>query len=79
MYSNDARDKLMAALNHDWPDHDQEFSASYIDACGKWFASLSNSDRMAASSARAAFNRGDEAGAEKLAAALPSAPKLPTS
>ena len=75
--SNGAADKLETCLNHDWPDHDKDYPCGYIEACASWFAGLSNSDRMLATVAVAAINRGDEAEALKVASALPAAPKFP--
>jgi len=75
MNSNDPRDKLMATLNHDWPD--QDFPPKYREACRRWFIGLSSRQRKAAIVARAAFNKGDEPEAKRIIAALPPAPNFP--
>jgi hypothetical protein len=63
--SDNPRDKLRAAVSHDWPDADQDFPASYIVACREWYAAMAASDKALAEVARATFEKGDEAGAEK--------------
>jgi hypothetical protein len=70
-------DKLHAVVNRYWPDEGKVFSATYTDACQRWYEGLSGSDRAVAILAAATFQKGDEAGAERMAAALPAAPKLP--
>lgn len=75
--SDDSAHKLKAALINDWADPDQRSSTWYIAECMQWFASLSGPDRLAAAAAGVAFYKGDKAGALKLAATLPAAPKCP--
>ncbi len=43
--SDNPRDKLKAALNHDRPDND--LGADYREACAAWFAGLSERERAA--------------------------------
>jgi hypothetical protein len=43
--SDNPRDKLQAALNHGRPDLDDDPSADYREACGEWFAGLSEPDK----------------------------------
>jgi hypothetical protein len=70
-------DKLQAAINHDWDDPDRVFAASYIEACAQWFDQLSRRQRNIAAFAVSVFYDGSTTAAEKIAAALPSAPKFP--
>lgn len=72
-----ATDKLQAAINHDWPDADQDFPPDYVAACRAWYAALSAGDKATAEVVRATFEKGEEAEAEKLAASLPAAPAFP--
>jgi len=72
-----AAHKLQAALVHGWHDLDRGFPASYVEACQRWFAALSDGDRCIADAAVAAFERYDETEAEKIAARLPTAPRCP--
>jgi hypothetical protein len=37
--SNETRDKLQAAINHDWGDPNGKYPAEYLRACAQWFAS----------------------------------------
>jgi len=71
--SDDPTGKLQAAINHDWPDHDDDPGEPYC----AWFARLSEGERWRLARARAAFERCAEAKAEQLAAALPPAPVFP--
>jgi hypothetical protein len=75
--SNDTAHKLHAALYHEWPSSDGVFLNRYRDALKLWFTGLSPSDKMVTKVARAAFDRGEDAEAEKAAAALPPAPVCP--
>ena len=75
--SNDTAHKLHAALYHEWPSKDGYFLTGYRDALKLWFMALPPSDKMVTKIARAAFDRGDDAGALKAAAALPPAPVCP--
>jgi hypothetical protein len=77
MISNDVRDKMQAAMLHDWPDAEKRFPPRYVEACGRWFAALSEADSVIAVAVRTAFDRGDEKQARKIAAALPPAPRRP--
>jgi hypothetical protein len=69
--------KLQAVLLHGWHAPDREFPVSCIEACQRWFATLSEEDRCLADAAVAAFERYDESEAEKIAARLPTAPNCP--
>ena len=75
--SNDTAHKLHAALYHEWPSADGFFLTGYRDALDHWFTALTPGDKRATTNARAAFDRGDDAGASKAAAALPPAPVCP--
>ena len=75
--SDDPRDKLQAVLHHAAPDPDDNVSADYRDACGKWFAGLSGAHRSVAERILEVYGDGNETKAEWLAATLPPAPKFP--
>jgi len=75
----DSADKLQAALNHDWLDPYKDCPAEYLTACREWYAALSASDKTVVAVARATFEKSDVKEAEKIAAALPIAPKFPLS
>ena len=75
--SDDAKDKLAAALNHAHADTDGDLGAEYREACRAWFAALTPRERTTASAARAAYRRGTVWDAEELARELPPAPKRP--
>ena len=62
-----AAHKLQAASVHGWHDLDGTFPASYVEACHRWFAVLSEDDPRIADAAVAAFERYDETEAEKIA------------
>jgi hypothetical protein len=70
---------LQAAINHHWDDSDRAFAPSYIEACAMWFAGLSMRQRNIAALAVGVFDDGSTAAAEKIAEALPPAPKFPLS
>jgi hypothetical protein len=75
--SDDPRDKLQAALNHSGPDPDDDLSADYRDACGKWFAGLSEPDKSIVARISEAYGDGNEAKVDWLALQLPPAPRCP--
>lgn len=75
--SDDAKDKLAAALNHAHEDTDGDLGAEYREACRAWFAASAPRERATASAARAAYRRGTVSDAEDLARELPPAPKRP--
>lgn len=72
-----AAHKLQAALIQGWHDLGKDFPAPYVEACQRWFASLSEEDRCIAEAAVGAFERYDETEAERIAARLPAAPRCP--
>ena len=74
--SSEPADKLRACLSHGWPESEEDLPPSYISACARWFAELSVSNRIIAQAAIGKHARGDSAGAERLAADLPPAPRL---
>ena len=74
--SDRARDKLQAALIHAWDEPERDFPRAYVEACGVWFASLSERERGLAAHAVWAYRGGDEARAVAIAAALPAAPRV---
>lgn len=76
---SDPGDKLQAALVHDLPGPDKDFPASYLAWCREWYAALSAIDKSVVAIARATFEQGKEAEAEKIAEVLPVAPKFPPS
>ena len=76
-FSNHAADKLQAAINHNWDDPDRAFAPAYIEACAVWFSGLSERENQIVALAVSAFDDGDKASAEKIADALPPAPKFP--
>jgi hypothetical protein len=78
-FSNQATDKLQAAVNHDRDDPDRAFASVYIEACATWFDGLSNDEKLVAALAASAFEDGDTAAAAKIAEPLPPAPKFPLS
>jgi hypothetical protein len=78
-FSNRPADKLQAAINHDWNDPDRAFAPSYVEACAQWFDGLSRRQRNIAAFAVRVFDDGSTAAAEKIARALPPAPKFPLS
>jgi hypothetical protein len=71
--SDDPRDKLRAVLHHDLPAPD----ANYRQAVTAWYVALSDHDVLVVARAAHAHGKGDEAAAERYAAALPPAPKRP--
>jgi len=73
--SDNPRDKLQAALNHDRPDND--LGADYREACAAWFAGLSERERGSVARAEVAFDAGNESAAQEIASGLPPAPKFP--
>jgi hypothetical protein len=62
---------------HDLPGPDKDFPADYLAWCRQWYAALSAVDKSIVAVARATFEKGKEAEAEKIAEVLPSAPKFP--
>ena len=54
-----------------------EIGVAYRDACGAWFARLTQGERWRLAVVRGAYERGSVADAELLAAALPPAPRFP--
>jgi len=75
--SNDPAHKLQAVITSYSRDGDENLPATYIDACRRWYAGLSGSERVVAILAAATFKKGDEAEAERAVAALPAAPVCP--
>jgi hypothetical protein len=78
-FPNRPADKLQAAINHDWNDPDRAFAPSYVEACALWFGGLSRRQRNIAALAVRVFDDGSTVAAEKIAGALPPAPKFPLS
>jgi hypothetical protein len=75
--SNEMRDKLFAALNHDVPDPRHKLPFGYIQACILWYGALSAVDRRLVATCSAAYARRHEQQAAAVAEALPPAPKWP--
>ena len=64
-------------LNHDRYDSDKDLPASYVEACRRWVAALSDSERQSGESAVAAVIKGHKTEGERIASALPPAPVCP--
>ena len=75
--SGDAADKLRAALNHAYPDADNDLGPAYRTACEYWFGQLTEGERWRLATVLAAYERGAEADAQQLASAPPPAPRFP--
>jgi hypothetical protein len=79
--SNDARDKLMAALN--WPYGQWKRSAEYVrapmyfDACLEWYERLSDGDHETVLTLADVMGSAHKGAAESIAASLPPAPRCP--
>jgi hypothetical protein len=79
--SDDARDKLLAALN--WPIGQAQRSADYLrapmyfDACLEWHQRLSADDKETVLTLADAMGSAHKGSAEGMAASLPPAPKCP--
>jgi hypothetical protein len=73
--SDDSRDKLRAAVNHDRPDPGDGLGADYRQAVAEWFAGLSERDRGCVGRAEETFYAGHESVAQEIASGLPPAPK----
>jgi hypothetical protein len=75
--SDDPRDKLQAAVNHDRPDSDDVLGADYRQAVATWFTGLSERERGCVGRAEEAFDARNESAAQDIASGLPPAPKYP--
>ena len=75
--STDPVHKLQAVLKSRPDGRDKDFPRGYLAACWRWFHDLPASDQVAAAVVRAEFEKGNEAEAQKAAAALPPAPVCP--
>lgn len=75
--SNEGRDKLLAALNHDAADTARRLPLVYIQACVLWYGALSPLDKILVTGCRATYARGLGQQAEMAAESLPPAPKWP--
>ena len=73
--SEDAADKLQAALHYDRRDAGPD--ADYRQACAEWFNALADADKSIAKNAAAVYRNGFPMRALQIAAALPPAPKFP--
>jgi hypothetical protein len=78
-FSNRTADKLQAVLNHDWTVADHNLPKGYLEACTRWFRSLTPSELLVAKSAIRFHASGNEMAAFKAARGLPPAPKFPIS
>jgi hypothetical protein len=74
---NDPRDKLRAAINHAYPQVDDDLGRAYATACERWFAQLSEDERWATVSATVAYEKGEKDKAAEIASQLPPAPVFP--
>ena len=71
-------DKMQAILGYDCSDPDSELGPpAYRAACKAWFEALSDENITIVQLAAEAFEDGDPARAERIAALLPPAPKYP--
>jgi hypothetical protein len=75
--SDDPRDKLHAALNHAYPDADEDLGPAYRTACQLWFDQLTEGERWITVTATVAYEKGDEDRAREIASQLPPAPVFP--
>jgi hypothetical protein len=75
--SDDPADKLHAALNHVYPDADDDVGPAYRTACEHWFAQLTEGERWITVTATVAYEKGDGGKAAEIASQLPSAPRFP--
>jgi len=75
--TNATAHKLHAALHHESPTAEGFFLTGYRRALERWFTGLTPGDQHATKVARAAFDRGNDAGASKIATGLPPAPVCP--
>jgi hypothetical protein len=69
--------KLHAAIHQDFANPDLHLPTHYIEACRRWFESLSDTERETARSAIRAYAWGGDSLAEEIAASLPAAPRCP--
>jgi hypothetical protein len=76
-FSTRPSDKLQAVLNYGWEGAGNYLPREYLEACAKWFRSLSASDMVVAVTVMRSHSSGDEAAAMKAASELPPAPKCP--
>ena len=77
MLSSAPKDKLHTIATFVRKNDQVQYPKEYVDACAQWYASLSESERLAAVSALGALNRGDRDLAFALALSLPPAPVFP--
>lgn len=75
--SNEARDKLFAAIHCDSYGSGPPLPWEYVQACMLWYAALSSLDKMVVKGCKAAYAAGFEKQAEQAAESLPPAPKWP--
>ncbi len=73
--SNEAHDKLLAAIHCDSDANEPPLPWEYVQACMQWYVALSAFDKLVAKGCKAAYARGFEQQAERAAEALPPAPK----
>ena len=75
--SDDPRDKLHAALNHAYPDANNDLGKAYRAACRHWFAQLTEGERWIMVTATVAFEKSEDGKAAEIASQLPPAPRFP--
>ena len=76
MLSHDPAHKLHAAMAMDGGEPHLAMPPRYMEACRRWYAALSESEKAAATAALRALHAGDNARALSIAATLPAAPRL---
>lgn len=76
MLSHDPAHKLHAAMAMDGGEPHLAMPPRYMEACRRWYAALSESQRAAAMAALRALHAGDNVHALATAGALPAAPRL---
>ena len=74
--SDDPRDKLHAALNHAYPEADNDLGEPYRVACRQWFEQLTG-ERWIMVTATVAYEKGHDDKAAEMASQLPPAPRFP--
>ncbi len=77
--SDDIQDKLHACLNQTWAELDYLSEKTYYDACIAWWEDLTPEQQAIGLAVLEAYSAEHPGPSEKLAAALPAAPKCPAS
>jgi hypothetical protein len=75
--SYDPADKLQAVMASDLASADKPLPARYLEACRLWYDDFTDTDRLLAQRARAAYLAGAIDAAEALVSNLPACPPAP--